>query len=125
MAVSIAFGKHSRIENLQYYLGRDHQTGGQEVQINKNLGFTRANHIVLTFEHTIAGNHLAKIEPYYQQLYNAPIQLDPSTLYSSINEDTGFITDTLVNNGRGVNYGVAKTEGRMEAAGAPGCENSS
>ena len=106
MAVSIAFGKHSRIENLQYYLGRDHQTGGQEVQINKNLGFTRANHIVLTFEHTIAGNHLAKIEPYYQQLYNAPIQLDPSTLYSSINEDTGFITDTLVNNGRGVNYGV-------------------
>jgi hypothetical protein len=105
-SMSFAFGKHSRIENLQYYLGRDHQTGGNEVQINKSLGYTRANHVVLTLEHTFRSDHRVKIEPYFQQLYNAPIQLDPGTIYSSINEDTGFITDTLVNNGKGRNYGV-------------------
>ena len=104
--VSLAFGKHSRIENLQYYLGRDHQTGGNEVQINKDLGFTRANHVVLAFEQIVLTDHRIKIEPYYQQLYNAPVQLDPSTLYSSINEDTGFVTDTLVNKGKGRNYGI-------------------
>ncbi len=103
---SLAFGKHSRIENLQYYLGRDHQVGGNEVQINKSLGFTRANHFVLSYDQIFYSHHHLKIEPYYQLLYNAPVQLDPSTLYSSINQDTGFITDTLVNAGKGRNYGI-------------------
>lgn len=103
---SVAFGKHSRIENLQYYLARDHQQGGNEVQINKALGFTRANHIVLSYERSIFTEHRIKLETYYQKLYNAPVQLDPSSLYSAINEDTGFITDTLVNNGNGKNYGI-------------------
>lgn len=103
---SLASGKHSRIENLQYYLGRDHQVGGNEVQINKSLGFTRANHFVLSYEQIFSSRHRLKIEPYYQSLYNAPVQLDPSTLYSSINEDTGFITDTLINSGKGRNYGI-------------------
>ena len=105
-AWSIAVGKHSRIENLQYYLARDHQAGGNEVQINKDLGFTRANHFVLTYERTLTSNQRLKIETYYQRLYNAPVQLDPSILYSSLNEDTGFITDTLVNKGKGRNYGI-------------------
>ncbi len=103
---SVAFGKHSRIENLQYYLARDHQIGGNEVQINKDLGFTRANHFVLTYEQAVFSDHHIKLETYYQKLYNAPVQLDPSSLYSSINEDTGFITDTLVNKGGGRNYGI-------------------
>ncbi len=103
---SVAYGKHGRIENLQYYLARDHQAGGNEVQINKDLGFTRANHIVLTFEKALRMDHKIKLEAYYQRLYNAPVQLDPASLYSSINEDTGFITDTLVNKGSGRNYGV-------------------
>ena len=76
------------------------------MQINKDLGFTRANHVVLSFEQIVLTDHRIKIEPYYQQLYNAPVQLDPSTLYSSINEDTGFVTDTLVNEGKGRNYGI-------------------
>lgn len=105
-AFMVSFGKHSRIENLQYYLARDHQTGGNEVQINKNLGFTRANHFVLGYEQSFTGKHLLKVEGYYQNLYNAPVQSDPSSMYASINQDTGFITDTLINNGQGKNYGV-------------------
>jgi hypothetical protein len=105
-AWSIAFGKHSKIENLQYYLARDHQAGGNEVQINKDLGFTRADHVVVSHEQTLFTNHKLKIEFYHQRIYNAPALLDPVSLYSSINEDTGFITDTLLNTGRGQNYGV-------------------
>src|SRR5688500_18788695 len=105
-SLSAAFGKHSKIENLQYYLGRDHQTGGAEVQVNKNLGFTRANHFGLALDQILFSKLRFKIEPYYQHLYNAPVQVNSSTLYSSINEDTGFITDTLVNLGKGRNYGL-------------------
>jgi hypothetical protein len=103
---SVAYGKHSRIENLQYYLARDHQPGGNEVQINKDLGFTRANHIVLSYELAPSSAHRLKIETYYEQLYNAPVQTDPTSLYASINEDSGFITDSLINKGNGKNYGV-------------------
>jgi hypothetical protein len=104
--LSFALGKYSRVENLQYYLARDHQTGGAEVQINKDLGFTRSNHIGVSYTTHALRDHQLKAEAYYQYLYNAPVQSDPSLLYTSINEDTGFITDTLVNSGSGKNYGV-------------------
>lgn len=105
-AVNMGYGKHSRIENLQYYLARDHQKGGNEIQINRDLGFTRANHFVLGYEKFLQPQLHFKAESYYQQLFNAPVGLDPSRMYSAINEDTGFITDTLINAGSGRNYGV-------------------
>jgi hypothetical protein len=105
-SLSIGVGKHSRIENLQYYLARDHQSGGNEVQINKDLGFTRSNQFVLSYNHQIGHDHHFKTEVYYQRLYNAPVQNGPGTFYTAINEDTGFITDTLTNNGNGKNYGI-------------------
>ena len=104
--LSLAYGKHSRVENLQYYLARNHQAGGNEVQVNKNLGFTRAHHVVLSFEQALAFHHRLKVETYYQQLYNVPMQTDPAAIYSTLNEDTGFITDSLINKGSGRNYGV-------------------
>lgn len=105
-SLSLAYGKHSRIENLQYYLARDHQAGANEVQINKNLGFTRADHFVLSYEQKLPAKHLLKSELYYQKLYNAPVETDPQSIYTTINEETGFITDSLINNGRGRNYGL-------------------
>ncbi|HEY3403356.1 MAG TPA: TonB-dependent receptor [Ohtaekwangia sp.] len=105
-ALTAGYGKHSRIENLQYYLARDHQAGGDEVQINKNLGFTRADHFIVGYEHSIQRDSKLKIESYYQELYNAPVQSNPASVYASMNEDSGFITDTLINNGNGRNYGV-------------------
>jgi hypothetical protein len=105
-SLSVAYGRHSRIENLQYYLARDHQTGGNEVQINKNLAFTRAHHVGATYQYKFLQAHSLKTEIYYQRLQNVPVQASPSSLYASINEDTGFITDTLLNKGSGKNYGV-------------------
>jgi hypothetical protein len=105
-SLSLAYGKHSRIENLQYYLARDHQAGANEIQINKNLGFTRADHVVLSYEQTLPAKHRLKSELYFQKLYNAPVETGPESIYTTLNEDTGFITDSLINNGRGKNYGL-------------------
>jgi hypothetical protein len=104
--VSFAYGKHSKVENLQYYLARDHQTGGNEVQVNKNLGFTRSHHLVLSYEYALSNASKMKVETYYQRLVNVPVQANPSAVYATINEDTGFITDTLLNSGQGTNYGI-------------------
>jgi hypothetical protein len=104
--ISAGFGKHSKIENLQYYLGRDHQIGGRELQLNADLGFTRALHYVLGYEQSLSASTLLKLETYFQQLYQVPVQLNPASLYAAINEESGFITDTLINNGNGRNYGV-------------------
>jgi hypothetical protein len=105
-AISFSYGKHSKVENLQYYLARDHQTGGNEVQVNKDLGFTRSHHFVMGYERLLTASQKLKIETYYQRLFNVPVQANPSAVYATINEDTGFITDTLLNNGKGTNYGV-------------------
>lgn len=105
-SINFAYGRHSRIENLQYYLARDHQPGGEEVQINQNLSFTRAHHVVLGHHYKVNDRHALKTELYYQRLEDVPVQANPSTLYASINEDTGFITDTLLNQGSGRNYGI-------------------
>jgi hypothetical protein len=104
--LSLAYGKHSRVENLQYYLARKHQTGGNEVQVNKDLKFTRAHHLVASYEHTFSKLHAFKVEIYHQRLYNAPVESNPASLYTAINEDTGFTSDTLLNNGNGINYGI-------------------
>jgi hypothetical protein len=101
----LQFGRHSRVENLQYYLARDHQPGGNELQINKDLGFTRSNHFGISHHLTIGAATLST-ELYYQRLYNAPVQTDLAAIYSAMNEDSGFITDTLANKGNGRNYGL-------------------
>jgi hypothetical protein len=97
--------KHSRIENLQYYLARDHQEGGDEIHVNRDLGFTRSNHFGASFDRkSNLINFL--VEGYFQQLYNAPVRSDDASWYSAINEDSGFVTDTLTNLGEGRNYGI-------------------
>jgi len=102
----LGYGKHSRIENLQYYLARDHQAGGNEVQVNKDLGFTRADHYVAGYDRSLGGGHMLHLDLYYQRLYNAPVQSNATAVYATLNEDSGFITDTLLNKGKGRNYGV-------------------
>jgi hypothetical protein len=112
--LSLGYGKHSKVENLQYYLARDHQTGGHEVQVNKNLGFTRSHHLVMGYERNFDADYKMTLEAYYQRLYNVPVQADPSAVYATINEDTGFITDTLLNGGTGKNYGIESSfEGKF------------
>jgi hypothetical protein len=97
-------GKHSRVENLQYYLARDHQSGGNEIQVNKDLGFTRSNHYGIIWNWHPSWAEVT-LEGYYQRLHNAPVLNDEASWYSPVNEDSGFITDTLTNNGEGKNYG--------------------
>lgn len=101
-SLAIAYGMHSRREKLDYYYIKTPQTGDKE--INKNLNFAKAHHFVLTYDLGISRNTHLKIEPYYQSLYDIPVE--PGTSFSIINHDFYYLDRPLVNQGKGRNYGV-------------------
>lgn len=101
-SVSVAYGLHSRREKLDYYYVKSPETG--ENGVNKNLDFAKAHHFVLAYDLSISENTHLKIEPYYQALYNVPVE--PGTSFSIINHDTYYLDRQLVNEGKGRNYGV-------------------
>ncbi len=105
--ISLGLGMHSQIQPLSIYFLQNEQG----VRTNENLDFTRANHVVLGYENQLADNLRLKTEVYYQQLYDAPVESQPSS-FSLLNTGTDFgidSRDNLVNEGDGRNYGIELT----------------
>jgi hypothetical protein len=78
---------------------------------DKSLGFSKSAHFVLAYDNAFAPNWRVKVETYYQQLYNIPVQPYPST-YSALNIGASYYDqpyDSLVNKGTGRNYGTELT----------------
>lgn len=97
--LSAAYGLHSRREKLDYYFVK---IDGKSV--NKDLEFAKANHFVLSYDWRISKNIHLKVEPYYQSLFNVPVE--NGTSFSIINYDLYYLDKALVNKGKGRNYGV-------------------
>ncbi len=103
-SLGVSYGLHSRMEMLNYYFSGP---AGSE-PVNKDLDFTRAHHIVLSYDYTIGDDYHLRVEPYFQQLFDVPVVAGSS--FSLINlQSDWFITDKLVNQGKGMNYGVDVT----------------
>lgn len=64
-SLGVAYGLHSRLENLNYYLNNNLNTG--EKAVNKNVDFTKAHHLVLGYDWNITDLIHLKVAPYYQQ----------------------------------------------------------
>jgi CarboxypepD_reg-like domain len=104
--ISVAYGLHSRLENLNYYYNNSLETG--EKMVNKNLDFTKAHHIVFSYDFSISELLHLKVEPYFQQLYDVPVMQTGS--FSAINlQSDWFFAQKLVNNGEGRNFGIDVT----------------
>ncbi|MDR1202806.1 MAG: carboxypeptidase-like regulatory domain-containing protein [Tannerellaceae bacterium] len=101
-SLAIAYGLHSRREKLDYYYVKMPKAGN--VEVNKKLGLSKAHHFVLTYDLSISDNIHLKVEPYYQALFNIPVE--PGTSFSIINHDFYYLDRQLVNKGKGRNYGV-------------------
>ena len=84
---------------------RTTETGSKDV--NKNLDYAKAHHWVLTYDLGVSKSIHLKIEPYYQALYNVPVE--PGTSFSIINHDSYYLDRRLVNKGKGRNYGIDVT----------------
>ncbi len=103
-SLSFGYGKHSRIEKLNFYM-TDVYDGQQYAQPNKKLDFSKAHHIVLGYDRSVGKNTRLKIEPYYQFLYDIPVIPDSSFSFINLQYDW-FVNAELDNSGKGKNIGI-------------------
>lgn len=107
-AFTAGFGIHGKMESLPNYYSIV-ETAGEVAMPNKGMGLSKARHFVVGYENKLNHNLFFKAEAYYQQLYNIPVESDPLSSYSLINQTDGFTDRALVNEGTGKNIGVELT----------------
>jgi hypothetical protein len=109
-SIGLGTGVHSQLQPSYIPLHQIYYNG-QAVRHNQNIGFSRSNHYVLTYDYSLGKSTRLRAETYYQQLYNIPVEVRTSA-YSIINQGVGFqrfFPDSLQNTGTGTNKGVELT----------------
>ncbi len=109
-ALSAGYGLHHQAQSIYtYYVNTP--TANGPVLTNKDLGFTRSHHSVVTYDWNITEHMRLKAEAYYQLLGNVPVE-SRATSFSAVNSGSFFgpdDVDSLVNKGKGHNYGAELT----------------
>lgn len=106
--ISLGYGLHSQVQPLGTYFAEYEETG-KIIKPNENLGLSKSHHLVMGYDRQLNPFLRIKIEGYYQHLFNIPIKPGADQTYSIINQQWGFMTDPLVNEGFGKNYGAEFT----------------
>lgn len=105
---------HSQTLPLVYYFYKTYDSlHNIYQQTNKTLDLSKSRHYVVGYDVNFAKDFRFKLETYYQDLYNIPIEKFHSTSFSTINvgnELEGLtFKDSLTNKGTGYNYGTEIT----------------
>jgi len=99
-SLGIAYGRHSRIEQLPVYFVR--KNGGLP---NKDLDLMKSDHFVMSYHLKINDHLRLTVEPYYQHLTKVPVS--PDSYISTLNfEQELFFNQVLVSEGTGRNMGL-------------------
>jgi hypothetical protein len=113
--VHLGFGSHSKAESIVTYYTIVNYSDGGSLTPNKNLGLSRARHYVAGYEYRFNRNLNSRVELYYQDLYNIPVENYDTSFYTVLNSDEGYVSKALVNEGSGHNYGIELTLERFFA----------
>ncbi len=108
--VALGYGLHSQMQPIGTYFAKSETTGEA---LNKNIGLTRAHHLVLSHDINVTQHTHIKTEVYYQHLFDVPVSVNSNSTFSMLNEIDGFATQQLVNKGYGKNYGLELTVERF------------
>ncbi len=109
-SLNFGYGLHSQIPPVNVLYDQIRLADGSYLQPNRNLDFTKSHHIVLGYDKMFRNRIHFKAETYYQRVYDAVIERQPSS-FSSLNAG-GFnfgAPDSVKNGGRGYNYGLDLT----------------
>lgn len=107
--LGLAYGLHSQVLPLGTYFAEHPDAQGNIAQPNRDLGFTKSHHFVLSYNVLPTSDIRIKPELYYQALYNVPVGTIQNPGLSTLNTNWGFEIDSLFNDGTGANYGVEIT----------------
>ena len=109
--LSLGYGLHSQ-NSPTPILFLNEEVNGSTVQTNRDLDFVRSAHYVFGYDVKLGDKWRGKVEAYYQDIDNVPVDPFPSS-YSTLTEgaDFGFSNDavSLVNQGTATNRGVELT----------------
>lgn len=116
--LSAGYGVHNQLPPTRLFFrhqsdefGNVIYKNGKSFIPNKNLKMIKSDHYILAFDRSIGEHTRVKMEAYYQNLSNVPVD-HKSNYYSVLNFGANFdlaFPDTLENNGSGKNYGVELT----------------
>ncbi|HBZ66420.1 MAG TPA: TonB-dependent receptor [Bacteroidales bacterium] len=101
---SVGYGRHTQMENLAVYLTSIPVTGAKP---NNKLDYATADHFVAGYDLMLNEYTRIKAEAYYQHLTQLPVV--PGSSYALINVTDQWVTDSLANTGKGMNYGIELT----------------
>lgn len=111
--LSMGYGLHSQLQPIGVYFAKEITADDRNNTPNKNLGLSKAHHLVLGYDRVINEFSHIKTEVYYQHLFNVPISKDKSSTYSILNATDGYNTEALTNKGLGRNTGLELTYERF------------
>jgi len=111
-SLNAGFGLHSQIQPKLIYFVRSYiDSTDSYITTNEDVKFTKSRHYVLGYNFLINEDFRVRFETYYQQLYDVPVAAEYPE-FSMLNEGGSFGwsgIDSLVNEGRGENYGIELT----------------
>ena len=110
-SLSLGYGHHSQMQPLQSYFTRTTFPDGRTALTNQHLDFVQSKHLAFSYDYSFSPDLRLKVETYYQRLSDAAVESRPSS-FSMLNAGADFSipdTDSLLNAGRGRNYGVELT----------------
>lgn len=105
-SIALGYGLHSQTQGWGIYFSEEKDVNGNVNRPNKNLDLTKAHHFVLSHSYALNKNLRLKTELYYQQLFDVPVSASDTNTTSTLNSMSNFITEPLINKGKGRNYGV-------------------
>lgn len=105
-ALALGYGLHSQVQTWGLYFAQQADQNGAVFYPNKNLGLTKAHHYVLSYNYRLAPNIQLKAELYDQHLFNVPVSVYDTSSLSALNTEFNYLSDPMVNKGKGRNYGL-------------------
>ena len=109
--LSLGYGLHHQMQPLPVFFFTEEVSPGIYERTNEGLDFTRSHHFVLGHDWRINESWRTKLEAYYQDISNVPVEINPSS-FSLLNAGADFVfpeLGSLVNEGTGINYGTELT----------------
>ncbi|MCC7297109.1 MAG: hypothetical protein IT244_02145, partial [Bacteroidia bacterium] len=122
LSISSGAGFHAQMQPMEIYYTKIWDTTLNKYRLpNTQLGFSNAKHIAAGIEFLPGSSMRFKVESYFQQLGKVPVSVDASSNLSLSNWGADFgglpSFDSLVNEGKGRNYGIEITLERFFSKG--------
>jgi hypothetical protein len=102
--LSFAYGRHTRTIPLGSYFAL--VNGAQP---NRKLEMMKAHHFILGYDLVLSKGFQFRAETYYQRLFDIPVGESNGRSFYYLNRVEGYVDETLLSEGTGVNYGIDLT----------------